>query len=75
MFKRHSISHMVFHDAPFRCNVCHRVFGVGRELCRHCEKDHQHQERLRDAPPPPAHQAEPHLRARVEEGRAQPHVL
>ena len=51
MFKRHAISHLAFDDAPFRCNVCHRAFGVGRELRRHCEKDHQHQERLRDAPP------------------------
>ena len=50
MFKRHAISHMAFNDAPFRCNVCHRVFGVGRELRRNCEKDHQHQERLRDTP-------------------------
>ena len=51
MFKRHAISHLAFDDAPFRCNVCHRAFGVGRELRQHCEKDHQHQERLRDAPP------------------------
>ena len=72
MFKRHAISHMAFNDAPFQCNVCHRAFGVGRELRRHCEKDHQYQERLRDAP---SHQAEPHLGARVEEGWVQPHVL